>query len=199
MPIKRETVGSGLTKRRRIIASGRLSEKDKRVLAGSVALYNKHGATFERMVADWERTAKRILKKVDHSYIAEPQTPEWYAHEILWRIEHVKANIPRGEAAATAKLALQVGLLVAEAHFKEAWELATIQGRKSIAGGDKGARIAHGPPKKRLEDKRERAETYRSFRKKGYPIEVAKRKAATACGCSSTTIGRARKAFNIKD
>lgn len=89
-----------------------------------------------------------------HDYA--PDSPEGYAARLLtlcWQIDHLLKEGALDEAMA---MTFHAGELIAEAAFKDVWELDALRGSKVLASARAGHRQVHGSP----EDRKQRHADY---------------------------------------
>jgi len=187
MPIKRDIVGTGLTKFKRETVSGHIGKKEKAAIDRMVARHNKTRGSFDAMAAPIEREAKAILEEAGGKP-GEIQSQSWYAHQIDWRIGAIRAHIEKDEAELAAMRSLELGHFHYEALFKDLWEPRTITGQKSYEATRRG--VESRDQYLDLTDDR-RVAAYNKHRGQGLPIGKAKEEAAKDTSCRARTISRA--------
>lgn len=115
-------------------------------------------------------------------------TPPGYAVRMLVRLAGIREAMARGDSDASALWALETGMLLQEAIYKEAWEPHAMLGAKVADGARSGGRMRRESTRGEAE---QRVQAFEAERRKGTGIKAAYEKAATACSCSPKTVQRA--------
>lgn len=145
MTFKRETVGTGITQKTRT----RLrieSPDDMRRVAVHI---NAADDRIHQITAHCERTLAALGLPTDPLVYDErpplsPQSPEWYAVEVLDHLRLMQAFLDNGESRQAACCAIDAGMLFQEAAMKFKWEEHALLGVKTVQGGRKGHEQVHG-------------------------------------------------------
>ena len=161
--------------------------------------------TFEGAIKNVERRAVKILEAAGlptdgSANVDDPNTPEWHAQRIIWRLAVVRDEIrliEQGGAGASADrladTALQLGCDIWTAMYKIGLEGNTALGAKVRGGGDKGTALEYGNEAERREQRATRIAAWEKARSRGLNKGDADRAAAKECGVGERTIREARK------
>jgi hypothetical protein len=141
MAKRRESVGTGITKRELTLYSG---EDLGPFMKGFAKAWNtavkEGGGHFGAVVLEAERACRRILSDAAVAPKRfEADTVEDYAERIVRHIELAKAAIAKGDADGAARWGVAIGRLCTEAEMKETWEVHALRGEKNALTVTAGA------------------------------------------------------------
>lgn len=155
--VKRYTVGSGITKRERVLIES----------ADDMHEWVEQTKGAWDCVGIIERQAVQILKDAGlptepAAYFDHPspamQSPEWYALQALTWAGRLRKSAEDGKGLEAGRCGVYMGQLWVEAAMKFRWEEHALRGKKSPVSGRKGHEHTHGT----AEQKQARWDSYQT-------------------------------------
>lgn len=127
----------------------------------------------------------------------EEHSREWYARQILVELHVARDRSRRGDIDRAMLSAFKIGVLVAEANLKFAWETHALRGLKSETKGRLGAAMVHGDEEAVSRRRRERLAAFEAqlAAQGGRNVTGAMEIVAERFGVSRRTIQRDREAI----